>query len=83
SAIPISVLTRKAYLLIFYPFLNQPSPISFFESFSLNISVIHRNAKNFESISRYYPKTHPIIPRWVYALTFLRSVLGIKAEIVF
>jgi len=30
---------------------------------------------------RYYPKTYPITTRWVYALTFLRSVLWIKAEI--
>jgi len=29
--------------------------------------------------SRCYPKTHPIMSRWVYALTFLRSVLGIKS----
>ena len=35
------------------------------------------------TLRHYYPKTHPITTRWVYALTFLRSVLWIKAEIVF
>ncbi len=46
---------------------------------------IHGQDSTYPKILKYsraYPKTHPIMSRWVYALTFLRSVLGIKAEIV-
>ena len=51
---------------------DSPPPLSpdVFNQVNITITLYY---------SRAYPKTHPIMSRWVYALTFLRSVLGIKS----
>lgn len=41
-------------------------PISPFESFSLFITIIHKNTKNFRSNCLYNPVTNPIISYYKY-----------------
>jgi len=42
--------------------------------------ITHRSSPYGYNTAELIPQTHPIMSRWVNALTFLRSVLGISGD---